>query len=403
MKFLISIGNLDKNIFYPIIAGLTSIILKYILLRKDTSIIKDFPLIISLESSMGMSLSFILLLIYRNENKKNKKINFENIENDNETNIINNSGNSYSIELEYTNSYENITYGKYNYILFTSILDCIQTIITSLMYFKIKINMWIFDIIFISLFSHLFLKSKMHKHHFISIFLIILIGIVIDTLADYYDNFFDNIINISLKLLSEIVISLIIVINKYTIETKFSNAYEICFFQGFFTFIIYSILVAIFCYYDDYIRYFQAFNIMEFIIFFAVMIIQFIYNLFILITNEKTNPCHIIIIIIIGQLGYHIIDFLNNTITLKYEKIIIIIGHCLILLITLIFNEIIEINCCGLEKNTKRNIILRSKKDIINIHDEENESSQDSDENDPNNIEEGRATEISQLNKDNNS
>ena len=69
MKFLISIGNLDKNIFYPIIAGLFSIIYKYIL-TKDKSNLKEYPLLLSLGSSIGMSLSFILLLIYKNENKK---------------------------------------------------------------------------------------------------------------------------------------------------------------------------------------------------------------------------------------------------------------------------------------------------------------------------------------------
>ena len=55
---------------------MSSIISKYIL-TKDQYNLKEYPLISSLESSMGMSLSFILLLIYKNEDRKNKKNNCE--------------------------------------------------------------------------------------------------------------------------------------------------------------------------------------------------------------------------------------------------------------------------------------------------------------------------------------
>ena len=77
----------------------------------------------------------------------------------------------------------------------------------------------------------------------------------------------------------------------------------------------------------------------------------------------------------------------------------------LILLISLIFNEIIEINSCGLEKNTKKNIILRSKVDITTINIEDNESSLYTDESNSNiveEVEEGLVTEISQLSQENN-
>ena len=45
-------------------------------------------------------------------------------------NIMNNSRNPKSIKLQYTNVYKKITSGKYKYILLTSIMDCIQTIIS---------------------------------------------------------------------------------------------------------------------------------------------------------------------------------------------------------------------------------------------------------------------------------
>ena len=47
-------------------------------------------------------------------------------------------------------------------------------------------------------------------------------------------------------------------------------------------------------------------------------------------------------------------DFSSNS-------IIIIICLIFVLLLSLIFNEIIEINVCGLSNNTKKNIIMRSE------------------------------------------
>ena len=146
--------------------------------------------------------------------------------------------------------------------------------------------------------------------------------------------------------------------------------------------------------------YFINLNLKEWLIFFLVMIILFLLNIFVLITIEKINAYHVIISIIIAQLGYHILDLLesNNN---KIKSIIIIIGLCLIMLMTLIFNEIIEINCCGLSKNTKRNIMLRAGLDsLINLNNTDNESSQYSDESDLNSLKQRNGTEISRLNSE---
>ena len=59
------------------------------------------------------------------------------------------------------------------------------------------------------------------------------------------------------------------------------------------------------------------------------------------------------IVYVFGRFAYYI-DFSKNS-------IIVLIFYLLILFLSLIFNEIIEINCCGLEKNTKRNIRYRAE------------------------------------------
>ena len=61
------------------------------------------------------------------------------------------------------------------------------------------------------------------------------------------------------------------------------------------------------------------------------------------------------IIYVFGKLAYHL-DFSRNS-------IMIIIVQLFILILLLIFNEIIEINCFGLSKYTKKNIISRAEKE----------------------------------------
>ena len=93
---------------------------------------------------------------------------------------------------------------------------------------------------------------------------------------------------------------------------------------------------------------------------------QFALSLCTEFTNKNNTPCHIFIIYVFGQLAYYI-DFSVNS-------IIFLVYILFILFLSLIFNEIIEINFCGLSDNTKRNIILRAEKEILMLGKNERES-----------------------------
>ena len=67
--------------------------------------------------------------------------------------------------------------------------------------------------------------------------------------------------------------------------------------------------------------------------------------------------------LIIGQFAPYIKALTNDV----KNSIILIIGLLIILFFTLIFNEIIEIKCLGLNKNTKKNIALRAENDLLSI------------------------------------
>lgn len=350
MVFCISIGKIDKNIFYPIAAGILKFNFKLILPHTN---LKDHPLILSVCSSFGMSLSFFLFLIYKwrsrsklNKYKKNNK--------NNEAN----KKKTLEIELEYNNQYEEISTDKFRYIFLSSILDFMMTILVYFFCVNLKLNLWMFDILFICMFSHVILKSKLYKHQYLCLMIIIILGIIINlNLYFYQKESKTNIIEVVIKYFSEIIFSLGLVLNKFTIEKKFASPYEICFIQGIINLILYIICLLIFKDLDDFFSYWYELDNIEIYLFLILTVIQFIFNLFILMTLKIFTVCHILIIIVIAELE----PFCKDLIYQNFNSIIIIIEFICILFILLIFNEIIEINCCGLQTNTKKNIIKRAE------------------------------------------
>ena len=145
-------------------------------------------------------------------------------------------------------------------------------------------------------------------------------------------------------------------IDKYTMEKKFGSAYELLVANGVINLTI-LIIFAIFDYFffglDDYNKYFDNFNHTELLVALGVIITQFGLNLFILISNKVNSPCHIFIIFIFGQLSFYV-DFSGISILIIFFLIIILFASC-------IFNEIFELNFCGLSDNTKKNIIIRAQ------------------------------------------
>ena len=139
-------------------------------------------------------------------------------------------------------------------------------------------------------------------------------------------------------------------------EIKFCKLYEISFYTGLITIILFglfSMLDYFFFNLDNFGEYFKDFNFTELLLIFGYIFAQLGLYLGILFTNKDNTPCHIFIIYIFGQIAYYVVDFSGNS-------IIVIICLVFILFLSLIFNEIIEINFLGLSDNTKRNISERA-------------------------------------------
>ena len=346
MRCCISIGKLDKNIIYPFIGGLSLFISRLIISQTGLS---NHPIILSLGSTFAMSLSFIFLIIYhfKNKSKNNKEIpNTENkgfklIENKEEKNS-----------------------SKFIYLLLASLLDFFETILGNKYCKDVILNFWIFDILFICLFSSLIFKIKIYAHHFLSIIIIIMTGIILDFKEGLYKNFFSNFFKIFIKFILEISISFDIIINKYIMERFNFSSYEMNFYEGCFGLFLYSILLIVSKYtnfLDDFFVKYNTYETKDEIIFSFYIMAKFVFNLFFLITIKNTTSCHFLIILIIGELEPHFQNLFKDNNNNFINKIIIIIALLFILFMTLVFNEVFEFNCFGLEKNTKKNIIKRVK------------------------------------------
>ena len=263
--------------------------------------------------------------------------------------------------------------GKYTYIIISSVLYFVQSIIL-LFTINIRSNDWIIDILFTLVFYYLFFKIKLYLHHYLSIILIILTGITLDLIMENLQSDIHNhFLLLLLRLLRDIIYSIYEVINKYLMEKKFSSVYEIAFFNGLIALVLLGIF-SVFDYYffkmDNFREYFNNFNYIELLVIFGTIITQLGLTICALFTSKNNTPCHIFIIYVFGNFAYYL-NFSKNS-------IIKIICLLFIFFLSLIFNEIIEINCFGLSKNTKKNIINRAKAEEI-YSDEKSETDDEED------------------------
>jgi hypothetical protein len=88
---------------------------------------------------------------------------------------------------------------------------------------------------------------------------------------------------------------------------------------------------------------------------------RLISNLFGHIIIKHYTSSHIILIIVLGEIA---LVFKEST---NWQNITQFILFCFVLLMLLVFTEIIEINACDLEKNTRKNIQLREENEFDNI------------------------------------
>ena len=342
---LISLGKIDINLI-PMLIGCIFCFLNRLLNQYDGALLLKNAILTNIFISISKLFTVIPLLILKFRSNKVSSSEIQSVDSFN--------------KLEYIYTEKNIEIVQYKgrLILLSAVIFFVQSIFFVLT-FGIKTNSWIWNILITSIFYYWFFKIKLFKHHYLSIIIIILIGFIIDlVLKNLQNDISDNLTLFLFRIIREILYSFHDVINKYIMEKKFGSIYEIALSNGIITLIlllIFAVLDYNFFGLDDYEEYFNNFNGTELLVIFSVMITQLGLYLSLMITNRNYTPCHLFIIFVFGQLAYYI----------DFSGISIIVLLCLIfiLFMALIFNEIIELNFCGLSDNTKRKISERAEID----------------------------------------
>ena len=228
--------------------------------------------------------------------------------------------------------------------------------------FKVKSNIWITYILFSSIFYYLFFKAKLFNYHYLSIIIILLTGIIIDIVEkNFEEDWSSDKKGLIISIIRLILLPFNFVIIKYTIEKKFASPYEIGFYTGIINlilFIIFGILDYYFMnWYENY-EFIKNFGWMEILYMLGLLVTNFFVFTFCLIIDKNNSPCHIFIMFIFGQIAY----YTNQE---NVSLVSVIISPIIILFFSLVFNEIIELNFCGLSRNTKRNMASRAKDEIM--------------------------------------
>lgn len=362
---IISFGKVNKKILVAIFGGLARLIYKFVinLNPKFISVVYN-PFLLSIYTEIGMILAFIPFLILKSRIREQK----------------NNSITKYTkkqiqkhkllIEYEHYDIYKSTKWDKFKLIIISTIFDFLQTLLIYIFCMYCVYNLWIFDIIFISLFSYLILKAKLYKHQYISMIVIIILGFGLNIIEYFKSEEQVKIkpVEIFIKFIAEIFFCLNVVVNKHNMEKNFCTSYEICIWEGVINLILFVISLSIINsigatiagikYPNNIYEYRNNFDKNDLYVIILVIVVSCVYNLLVIVTCEIFTPCHVLILLIINECNYYL--------KMNKNKILNFIGFLILLLIFfmfLFFIEVIELNLFGISINTKKNIGIRANDD----------------------------------------
>ena len=343
MGKLISFGELNYSIFFPLIGGILKLISVFYTDRL-TKELSSHPLINGLNEAIGMSLALIPFIVGIIKNRKNEE--------------------RFKLNL------------KHFLLIICSFLIFLQKYMDyCLIHFEMT-NLCLIDIIFFVLLSYLILGEKPHAHQFISFGVLFLCsGAFFYFFFKDNDITFTDIINL---ISSELMFCTAQVWMKYIFNIYDCSAWEVSTYEGIINLLIFLILLISFSYVEidkksktlgifshikskekifiDNFEYFKNMSLIEFIIFFFQAIIRGAFNIFFLFTNKYFTPSHIIIILLSDEIYISLkID------TTRYVEYIITtcILYPIIYFSIFVFTEMIELNFCNLSKNARKNIRIR--------------------------------------------
>ena len=193
-----------------------------------------------------------------------------------------------------------------------------------------------------------------------------------------------------LFMLIEIIYSLAIALAKFGMDYRFCSPFEITFYEGIFALIFNIIILTVSTniplnkdfkynnllniseykgkkYLDNFYTYIDNLNYIEVLLFIVSMSGRLLFNLFSHITIKHFTSYHVFLLLIMGDLPS--LDWRGKNFG---EECIIIVIFFIEFIMILIFCEIIELDFCGLEENTRKNILERAQTEEYENKEENN-------------------------------
>ena len=360
---IIILGKTNKYLLLILVGSILLIALAYVEYEsKFFAEKKTHPIIYSMTYSLGLTLSFIFLIIYKIRNKwKNKNYNpLLNIKN----------------EYRYSNAISHIEINsnkkKFLWILLISGINYFAYIFFSIYWINLDnyFNTWGITLVFMSFVSYFILQKKLYKHHYLSIISVVICGFIYNLFMGRFnkEQIGNNYVSYLIQLMVNCLISLGNVFYKFLMEKIYINPFKILFIQGLIELILGIITLIITTsidVIDNFIDFIDEVEPKDIIVLFSLILIQFLIYLIQIIIINIFSPFHILLIYIIKDfIAFFIYYNIQNPGISLY--ITIGIGICICIFMLLVFTEIIELNFLGLSKMTKRNIELRAQIDSVN-------------------------------------
>ena len=236
--------------------------------------------------------------------------------------------------------------------------------------------LWFYYLLFIPLFSKLILKENLYKHQYLSL-LISIIGMIIINIPICLKMTKDDLLANFINLINGAVYPLFIVLIKYINNKYYVMPLKTSLLFGLISlsvtligFIIYSLIK-----YHD-LTFFNAFDFSNIdnkltisiylILFFLFPII---FQLLALLILFYFSPILFLVSEVISPFLLWIVKTIeNNNEKKKLELAIYPIGYIIVLFSSLVYNEIIIFNFCGLSQNTKKFVDQRMIEEISEMN-----------------------------------
>ena len=359
----ISFGK--TNIFFSLILVGAILLTSLTYVESLTKFFADInyhPVIYSMTYSLGLCLSFSFLIIYKIRNKSVK----DNILPHNKDHQISRTFTGVSSTKTHMTFKE-----KFLWILLTSVINYIAYIFFCIYWMNETnfLNCWGITIIFMSLFSNLILKIKLYRHHYLSIIVVVLLGFSYNIVMDKFskENIKKNYDCYLVQFTTECLISLMNVMYKYLVEAKYILSYEILLIEGLIEFVLGIITLIITTsagIVDNFWDFIDEVDSHEVTLLIIITLIQFLLYTTEIIIIVKFSPFHVLLINILRDYILFFVFFDTKNLA---ASIYVVFAICICIFMILVFIEIIELNFFGLSTMTKKNIILRSKKESIDV------------------------------------